>query len=68
MLAIVSIAKGRTAGGICLLIFTLFVAPFTLLLGPIISSLLGVAATADVSPHPLRNHRSLSSGLVLQFV
>ena len=50
VLAIISIAKGRTAGGIGLLLFSMFVAPFTLILGPILSSLLGVAA---VTPQAL---------------
>ena len=52
VLAIVSIAKGRTVGGLCLLLFSMFVAPFTLILGPILSSLLGVAATDPLSPPP----------------
>ncbi len=46
VLAIVSIAKGRTAGGICLLLFSMFVAPLTLIVGPILSALLGAAAVA----------------------
>ncbi len=52
VLAIVSIVKGRTTGGVFLLLFSMFVAPFTLLLGPIISSLLGAAAATPKTPPP----------------
>ncbi len=52
VLAIIGIAKGRTAGGICLLLFSIFVAPFALFLGPVIASFLGLAAAAKSVPQP----------------
>lgn len=50
VLSIIGIAKGRTVGGICLLLFSIFVAPFALFLGPIIASFLGFAAAASAAP------------------
>ncbi|MES2660843.1 MAG: hypothetical protein V4689_19615 [Verrucomicrobiota bacterium] len=50
VLAIISIAKGRTVGGIFLLLFSIFVAPITLFVGPIVSSLLGAASIAPQFP------------------
>jgi hypothetical protein len=35
-----------------LLLFTMFVAPFTLILGPIFASIIGFAATSVVSTQP----------------
>jgi len=50
VLAIISIAKGRIAGGICLMLFSIFVVPITMVVAPIISSLIGVAAASNSLP------------------
>lgn len=50
ILAVISIAKGRIAGGICLLLFSILVLPITMIVTPIISSLAGIAATAPHAP------------------
>jgi hypothetical protein len=52
VLAVISIAKGRIAGGICLLLFSILVLPITMIVTPIISSLFGAAAIAPQSPSP----------------
>jgi hypothetical protein len=50
VLAIVTIVKGRTTGGIFLMLFSLFVAPAVLVLGPIVAAFAGVAALGEPLP------------------
>lgn len=47
VLAIVSIVKGRTGGGVALMLFTLIVAPVTLIFGPIVMTMIAAALAAD---------------------
>lgn len=47
VLAIITIVKGRTGGGVALLLFSLIVAPVALVFGPIVTMLIASAGTAE---------------------
>ncbi len=59
VLSIIAMSKGRTGGGVALLLFTLIVAPATIVLAPIISTFIGATVTSETSkpqsPDALRN-------------
>lgn len=62
VLSIIAMSKGRTGGGVALLLFTLIVAPATLIFAPIISSIIGASAAGGTTkplpeqlPEPLQN-------------
>lgn len=49
VLSIIAMSKGRIGGGVVLLLFTIIVAPATIVFAPIITTLIGAAAASDAS-------------------
>lgn len=60
VLSIIAMSKGRTGGGVALLLFTIIVAPATIVFAPIITTIIGAAAASDASkPHAPETIRAL---------
>lgn len=61
VLSIIAMCKGRTGGGVVLLLFSMIVAPVTIIFAPIISSFIGAAAASGVA-QPLPENNGVEAG------
>lgn len=62
VLSIIAMSKGRTGGGVVLLLFSIIVAPVTIIFAPVIASVIGMAAAASEVVKPVPENSGVEPG------